>query len=150
MRRGTSLLGVLALAACLGLAPVACGTGEEEPVRVAREFARAVRVGDVKAMYPLLDDETVAHLEASAEQASDQVGGRRKVEPTEMLRVLADDRTVQVKAAELVEQDEDRAIVRLTDTAGDEHRLELVRQGGTWRVKIPPPPVEGAAPEPEG
>ena len=149
MRRSTRslsrALGALALAGALAMG--GCGSTEEEPVRVAKEFARAAQFGNVKAMYELLDDETIAYLEASAEKASDQVGGRRKVEPTEMLRVLPDDRLAQISEAELVEQAEDRAVVRLTDTAGEEHHLRLVLQDGRWRVEIPRPPVEGAEAE---
>jgi hypothetical protein len=42
----------------------------------------------MKAVLPLLEKAALERLDQAAEQASDQVGGRRRIEPTEMLQIV--------------------------------------------------------------
>lgn len=128
--------GALALAALL-----ASGCGEEEPppVQAARRFVQAVQSGEVEGVLAMLDAEAVAYVERAAVGASDQVGGRRSVEPSEMLQVVDVDPHFQVKGAELVEGNEQRALVRLHGADDSTRALDLVQENGTWKVNLPLP-----------
>jgi len=119
---------------------LACGEKEAEPVTAAKAFASAMQRGDVKALLQLVDRDAVARLEQEAARASDHVGGRRNIEPYEMLQVVDVPDSFQVAAAELVTGDAEAAQVKLTAADGSEHFIDLVFQDGSWRVRIPPPP----------
>lgn len=126
----------------LGLALVlAVGCGEEEPppVQAARRFVQAVQSGEVEGVLAMLDAEAVAYVERAAVGASDQVGGRRSVEPSEMLQVVDVDPHFQVKDAELVEGNDQRALVRLHGADDSTRALDLVQENGTWKVNLPLP-----------
>ncbi len=125
----------------LGLSAATLGCGEEEPppVSTAREFVQAVRAGEVEQVLALLDTPAVEYVAQAAERASDQVGGRRNVEPQEMLQVVGVDPHFQVGEAEVVESDEKRAVVRLHGADGTSQSLELVNENGSWRVHLPLP-----------
>jgi hypothetical protein len=155
--RGLALMLVLLLCSSLGLA---CRAKESEPVSVARTFAETARRGDVDGMLAVIERPAVERLELAAEQASDQVGGRRSIEASEMLQIVGVDRTVAVADAELLDDNGERAHVELTMTDGRTVRLELVweqaitgdddspaREGG-WKVRIPLPSVESPAESP--
>jgi hypothetical protein len=147
---------VLALASpvlvlTLGSSGFACKADEAEPVAVARAFAEAARRGDVDAMLAVIERPAVDQLALAAERASDQVGGRRSIEPGEMLQIVGVDRTIAVASAELLDDDGERAHVELTMTDGRTIRLELVweqaiagdddspARAGGWKVRIPMP-----------
>lgn len=140
-----------------------CRAKESEPVSVARSFAETARRGDVDGMLALIERPAVERLELAAEQASDQVGGRRGIEASEMLQIVGVDRTVAVADAELLDENDERAHVELTMTDGRSVRLELVweealaddddneARAGSWKVRIPlpsaePPPQSPSAP----
>ena len=53
----------------------------------------------------MIERRAAGRLEAAAERASDQVGGRRNIEPKEMLQIVDIDRTFQLARAELVQSD---------------------------------------------
>jgi hypothetical protein len=145
---------VLALLLALTLgAGLACKAKESEPVAVARMFADTARRGDVEGMLALVESSAVERLVAAAETASDQVGGRRSIEPSEMLQIVGVDRTVAVADAKLLEEDHEFAQVELVMTDGRRISLQLVweqaiagdddseaRPGG-WKVRIPVPSV---------
>ena len=124
---------------------LACGEKEAEPVTAAKAFASAMQRGDVKALLLLVDLEAAARLEQEAARASDHVGGRRNIEPYEMLQVVDVPDSFQVARAELVTGDAESAQVKLTAADGSEHLIDLVLQDGTWRVRIPKPPGLGGA-----
>jgi hypothetical protein len=140
--RFSSALGVAA-AGCLSLwlsfGATGCQSEDEEPVAVARKFAGAAQRGDVKAMLPLLERGVVESLESAAERASDQVGGRRSIEPHEMLQVVAAEPGFAIASAELIDNDGTSAHVELVGPEDQRHRLELVLQDGQWRVRLPVP-----------
>jgi len=131
---------------------------ESEPVAVARIFAETARRGDVARMLTVLERPAVERLEAAAETASDQVGGRRSILPNEMLQIVGTDRTVAVASAELLDDDGETAHVELTMTDGRSVRLELVWEQtitdddsearvGSWKIRIPvPSPGHGVNP----
>jgi len=119
--------------------PVACTSPESEPVEAARAFAEATRRRDVDGMLRLIESKTRERIEASAEKASDQVGGRRIVAPREMLQVVGIDRGFTVAKAELVSSGETEARVELSGPAGQTALVDLVREESRWRVRIPTP-----------
>jgi hypothetical protein len=124
----------------LALVVALAGCSEEPaPVKTAKEFASAVQGRNVERMLELVDAQTVAHLQQSAERASDQIGGRRSVEPKEMLQIVDVDRRFMVAKAELVDQTETEARVRLVGVDGTEHVLDLVLEDEAWRVRVPLP-----------
>jgi hypothetical protein len=127
------------LALVLGFA--ACGAEEEPAVTAAKRFATAVRAGNVQDVLDLADTEGSLRLREAAQRASDQVGGRRSVEPHEMLQIVDVDPSFQVAKAELSRGDETSATVILTGADGTTHDLELVNEDGQWRVRIPAPPA---------
>ena len=135
-RRRLARVAVMAMLVGMPFAS-ACGTGEPDPVAVARAYTQAVRSRNVEALLPMLEQSVVQNLEAAAERASAQVGGRRSVEPIEMLQVVHVDPMFEVANAELVVNDGERARVRLESTDGRAHELVLVLQDGQWRVVIP-------------
>lgn len=127
----------------------ACGDRSADPVRAAQAFTAAVQRGDMDAVYPLLERAATEQLAAAAAQASDQVGGRRRIEPAEMLQIVDVDPNFELASAELVEGDADLADaqdgavvrVRLLGSQQESYTLTLVREDGAWRVRIPLPPV---------
>ncbi len=117
----------------------ACGEKEAEPVTAAKAYASAMQRGDVKALIPLLDRDSADRLTQAAAAASDHVGGRRIIEPHEMLQIVDVPNSFQVAKAELVAGDSESAQVKLTAADGSEHLVDLVQQDGTWRVRVAAP-----------
>lgn len=119
----------------------ACGDRRSDPVGAAQAFTAAVQRGDMKAVLPLVERAAAEKLAAAAEQASDQVGGRRRIEPAEMLQIVAVDPNFELAAAELLDNDGSLAHVRLVGSQQESHTLTLVLEDGAWHVRIPTPPV---------
>jgi hypothetical protein len=130
-------IGVLTFALAVG----GCGEKEAAPVTAARAFAAAMQRGDVKTVLPMLEQSALERLEQEAARASDHVGGRRNIEPYEMLQIVGVPDSFQVAKAELVTGDDESAQVRLVAADGKEHLLDLVVQEDKWRVRVPQPPI---------
>lgn len=143
LRRGPLAHPLLRTAAmiCWAALSGACGERSGDPVRAAQTFTAAVQRGDVKALLPLLERAAAERLAAAAEQASDQVGGRRRIEPAEMLQIVDVDPNFELAAAELESNDGALAVVRLTGSQQERFTLTLVLEDGAWHVRIPTPPV---------
>ena len=131
----------------------ACGDRSSDPVRTAQAFTAAVQRGDMDAVYPLLERAASERLAAAAAQASDQVGGRRRIEPAEMLQIVDVDPNFELATAELLgdgspppAEDGTIAQVRLLGSQQESHTLTLVREDGAWRVRIPLPPLNPTTP----
>ena len=118
----------------------ACGAQGADPVRTAQAFTSAVQRGDMKSVLPLLEKAATERMEQAAEQASDHVGGRRRVEPTEMLQIVDVSPTFELAQAELVDNDGATAHVRLVGAQQESYTLTLVFEDGAWHVRIPTPP----------
>lgn len=114
----------------------ACGAEEPPPVTKAKQFATAVRAGDVEKVLGMMDSTAAAQLREAAQRASDQVGGRRAVAPHEMLQIVDVDPSFQVAKAQLREGDDSTATVVLTGADGATHDLHLVVEDGEWKVRI--------------
>lgn len=141
--RPRALLTSIALVLALG-----CARDESEPVAVARAYADAARRSDVPGMLAVIEHDAVAELERAAERASDQVGGRRAIEATEMLQIAGVERTLAVAEATLVEQDSQTATVELIMTDGrtvivhlvwEPSEVESEESAGAWKVRVPLP-----------
>jgi len=132
---------VLAALFCVG----GCGRDNDAPVETARAFTLAAQRGDVRGLLQLLEISAVDRLEAAAERASDQIGGRRSIDSQEMLQVVEIDPTFQIARAERLDEDEEITRIRLVGADESEHVLVLVREDGAWRVRIP---LEGPEPVP--
>lgn len=118
----------------------ACGAQGADPVRTAQAFTSAVQRGDMKSVLPLLEKAATERLDQAAEQASDHVGGRRRVEPAEMLQIVDVSPTFELAQAELVDNDGATAHVRLLGAQQESYTLTLVFEDGAWHVRIPTPP----------
>ncbi|MEM6290011.1 MAG: hypothetical protein AAGA54_02065 [Myxococcota bacterium] len=130
----------LAWALAAAFALVAPGCNEDAPpVKAAKDYANAVRARDTETILKRVDAKTLAYVQASAERASDQIGGRRSVAPSEMLQVVDVDPRFQVVEAHLVAESGDMASVKLVGADGTEHQLQLVLEDGAWKVALPTP-----------
>jgi hypothetical protein len=118
----------------------ACQDDAADPVRTAQLFAAAVQRGDMKSVFPLLEQTAADRLTRAAEQASDQVGGRRRLGPAEMLQIVDLSPTFELAETVLVDNDGQLAHVRLVGAQREDFTLTLVREDGAWHVRIPTPP----------
>ena len=100
-------------------------------------------------MLEVVERPAVERVERAAARASDQVGGRRSIETSEMLQIVGVDRTLAVADAELLDDNGEIAHVERTMTKGDTNRLELVWEhrngdlstGDDGTTAIPPMPA---------
>lgn len=119
------------------VATAGCGEREPGPVAAAKQYMRIVKSRSVEDLVELMTESARKQLERGASAASDQIGGRRNVAPTEMLQLVEFDERFRVFEAELVDESERAAIVRITGSEGAELELELRREDGRWRVVLP-------------
>jgi len=117
------------------------GCGSETPqIAAARAFVHALQRSDAETMQSLMASAGVETLKQNAVRAADQVGGRRAIEAHEMLEVVPKNMLFQVAKSELIEHDENTARVRLTGADETTHVLDLVKEEGAWKVRVPPAP----------
>jgi hypothetical protein len=122
------------------LALAACGAAQQTPNDAAEAFVQAAQRGDTAALLPLLDGPARARLTAAAARASDQVGGRRTIAPSALLRVVDVDPTFQLTRVEQLEADAATAKVRVHGAAAERaFDLDLLYEEGAWRVHVPLP-----------
>lgn len=133
LRLGLALLVLAPLASSFG-----CGAREATPDEVARRFVAAVRSRNSAAVIAQVDAATRKRLDQMAELATDRVGGRRVIEPVELLHVVEVDPTFDVDSAEVIERSETAARVKLTAPDGEIEVVELVHEDEGWRVRLPP------------
>lgn len=125
------------LCAALLQAFAGCGDSEPEPVQAAKSYMAALQAHDVGGLLPLMTVEAVQQLEVAAVAASEQIGGRRNIAPSEMVQVVDFDERFRVFEAELLDMDEESATVRLRGAGDAELVLSLRQQDGRWRVSMP-------------
>ena len=124
----------------------ACSEQGADPVRTAQAFTSAVQRGDMKAVLPMLEKSTADRLAAAADKASDQVGGRRRIEPAEMLQFVDVSPTFELAQTQLVDNDGATAHGRLVGAQQESYTLTLVHEDGAWHVRIPTPPTSPPTP----
>jgi hypothetical protein len=127
-------IAAVVLACVLG---IACGEKEPPPVTAAKAFALAMRSQNVERVLPLLEKGANVRLEQLASVAGDHVGGRRVIEPKEMLQIVDVPSPLEIASAELVSSEGDKAAVALVCTDGTRLRIDLIYQDDSWRVRVP-------------
>lgn len=127
------------------LAAGACHLARPEPERVARRFVQALADADEAQVAALAYAPARAHLEAAAQRASDQVGGRRTFAPHEMLQILDVPPGIAAATVRLETTGEDTAVAACTLEDGTNFALHLVREDDGWRVVVPLPPEDAAS-----
>jgi hypothetical protein len=112
---------------------------EPAPVTTAKAFIVAAKGRNSQAVLDLADEKTVAYAQQAASEASHQIGGRRSVEPSEMLQVVDVDPRFAVAKSEVLSQTADAATVRLHGADEATHDVNLVLEQGEWKVSLPTP-----------
>jgi len=147
--RRTTLTAVVSVAAAVAIAVAVYGRGcvsrSESADSAARQFLTASKAGDELAMYELMSERTQRELREAARLATERVGGSRRFQPVDMIRVEASEEdalphlTVKSRTTE-------RVVFTLEGehSAADEE-LIVVREGGQWRIEVP---AFSADPEP--
>jgi len=110
------------------------------PDEAYRAFARAAREGDAATVWSLLSERSRAELETRAKALADRAppgtmpaGGRDLV-----LGDLAPS-APRIEKALVVRESRDAAVVAVTVAGGGApEEVTLVREGGAWRVVLPP------------
>lgn len=125
-RRGLWAASVLALM-------VGCGGGPEAAVRSLEEAARE---GDAERAMKLLGPATRARLETDARRAAEQAG-RRAIAPSTLLAAGWTAARYELSEVRTVARGADRAVVETGGRRGERERIELVREGGAWKVELP-------------
>jgi hypothetical protein len=128
---------LLPLAALLALA--ACN----HPVDAAVQFEDALANDNGPKAFGLLSTRAQAELTRIAKATHEASGGTVSDDPT--LMIVRGDRSVypsttaaspHVARASLLSMDGNRAKVTV-DIAGTKHEMDLVREGGRWKVDLP-------------
>jgi hypothetical protein len=134
------LAAVATAAAALVLALVIGGRGcapvDATPDGAARAFVSAARSGDKKAVWVLLGPDTKKRLEAAAVAATDNVGGKRRFGPLDVLDVGAGDTAWSPSGYRVLDHHGDAARVEVQGERGQKSVLSLVRVDGRWRVEL--------------
>ena len=129
-----------ALAAALASLALACPRRDPPPEAAYRAFVRAAAEHDAEGAWALLSADTQAWLEARARNAAAAAPG---AVPATARQFLLGDAALAVRplaSTLLLRESADRAVVEVTVQGGDKQQVELVREGGGWKVRIPEAP----------
>ena len=118
-----------------------CHSESDDVLVVAKQFASAVQRKDIPTILKISEQTRIDRLEKAAERASDQIGGRRQVEVREMLQIVGTNSVFAAETFEVTRIQDDRAKVLVTGVSGESFELDMIRQGGLWRVIIPVPAI---------
>ncbi len=123
-----ALLATVALLAC---------SRPEGPAESYRRFAAAARAGDADAVWALLSARSRAALDGRARELSARAAPG-VIPPSGRDLVLGDEATKapRLRAAVVVRESADSAVVRVEDEAGGKGEVTLAREGGAWRVVL--------------
>ena len=135
-------VGVLIVFALVG---IACGSKESEPSAVARAYVAAVMAGNTADVIDVLDANTVSRLEAAAQRATDQIGGRRQILAPEMLQITGYDPLFVIDRIVEVSADTERAELQIIGVSGQTETLMLVNGERGWRVALRVPQAVGGS-----
>jgi hypothetical protein len=115
-----------------------CSVGDGTPAGAARAFVTAARAGDKRATWELLGPRTRERVVATAQAATEKVGGARRYAPLDVLDVTAREQSYEPTDVVLrtKSDDGDAAVVDILGPAGRRDVLELVRVDGRWRVEL--------------
>lgn len=133
-----------AAAAVLALAASACAPREGTPDAAYRAFARAAAEGDAERAWSLLSEEDQRWLDERAHAVAAVAPGVIAPGGRQLLLGPASRAVRPVTAAVVVRESRDRAMVEV-EAGGARGPVELVREGGRWRVRLSQPAGAAAA-----
>ena len=115
-----------------------CAVGDGTPAGAARAFVTAARAGDKRATWELLGPRTRERVIATAQAATEKVGGARRYGPLDVLDVTAREQSYEPTdvVVRTKSDDGDAAVVDILGPAGRRDVLDLVRVDGRWRVEL--------------
>ncbi len=107
------------------------------PAESYRRFSAAARSGDAETVWSLLSERSRAALDARARELSARAAPG-VIPPSGRDLVLGDQaaRAPRLRAAVVVRESADLAVVRVEDEAGGKGEVTLVREDGAWRVQL--------------
>ena len=120
------------------LAAGACAPREGTPDSAYRAFARAVAEGDAERAWGLLSEDTQGWLDERARAVAATAPGVIAPSGRQLLLGSASRAVRPVSAAVVVRESRDRAVVEVEAEGGAKATVELVREGGRWRVRLDP------------
>jgi hypothetical protein len=130
-RRLMAAVATVTVAAMLAVASSGrgCAVGDGTP-------AGAARAGDKRATWELLGPRTRARVVATAQAATEKVGGARRYGPLDVLDVTAREQSYEPTDVVTRTENGDAAVVDVLGPAGRRDELELVKVDGRWRVEL--------------
>ncbi len=150
VRKRTTLTAVVSVAASVAIALAVygrgCNSNRDTAEAAATQFLTASKAGDAVVMYELMSESTQRELRKAARLATERVGGSRRFEAIDMIRVAA---TEDEKLPRLTfkERSSARVVFRLEGAArGSDAELFVVQQVGRGRIDVPGFRAEPAAP----
>ena len=129
-------LAPLALALSLSLSACARDPG---PEAAYRSLAKAVAERDADRAWSLLSRESQKRLEVLARETAARAPG--VVAPSGRQLLLGDAALASrpLAGVEVASQEGDRAVLRVEEAGRPPREVSMVREGGGWRVELPPP-----------
>jgi len=115
---------------------------DESPEGSYRALARAVADRDAEAAWSLLSAGSQRWLEGQARRAAAAAPG---VVPANARALLLGDAALGARppaAVSLASSSGDRAVLRVEPASGPAREVHVVREGGRWKVELPPPAGE--------
>lgn len=133
MRRSLALA-LVSAALALGACP-----RPDDPADRYRRFAAAARAGDADAVWSMLSGASREAFDAEARALSARAP-KGVIPPSGRDLVVSDQsaRAPRIRSAVVVRESAGTAVVRVEDDAGATGEVTLVREGGAWRVVVPP------------
>lgn len=120
----------------LTLLALACNRSSG-PADTYRQFATAVREGRADLAWSLLSEGSRATLDAEARAVAARAPGTVPARGRDLVLGDAAFRSPPVKSAIVVRESQDAAVVAVAVEGEEKREVELVREGGAWRVVIP-------------
>jgi hypothetical protein len=131
--RGNKLVCSFGAAAWL----LGCQPSVEDPIRAASRFVAVAGYGQGVSIWPHLSEKTRLILEREAERASNQIGERRNISPSEMLQIVDVPTFDPRRIPELRSRSETTAEVVFFDMKGTEYPVKMFLEEEQWRVNLP-------------
>jgi hypothetical protein len=118
---------------------VACGrAGGGDPEATMKRFINATRNGARDEVFAALGPRTRARIDESM-RAAKRVSGRLALAPESFLAVGRAAPAWEPSGTRLLRADGDLAVVEVYSERGDRHEINLVREGGVWKIELPGP-----------
>lgn len=113
-----------------------CASPSSSPVAAARAFIQAARGGDKQAVWDWLGPKTRQSLHQAAKRATETVGGARRFTALDLLDVTPQETPYRGAEVTLRQGNLTRTVVDVVGPSGQRDSMELVHEGGMWRVEL--------------